>query len=264
MKGFSGAFDQLTGSVETLMINALTPFMEKTLTPLVQQITTVINAIGAWAVANPELSNTVFTVTAVIAGLSATLVVVGVGLSAAGTAVGALGAAFGVMGTAVTLATGPIGILVAGIGILVATVTTLLPGIVESWGEAFRQIGIFIQNVVDKVSDLIAKIGEAVRALPGLKESSGDRNRSSFENLLEGREFARGGYTGDGPVNEVAGVVHRGEYVLSQDMLRMLGGGGNSGGRKVADTVNIYADTREGGYAAAQGFDEELRFALRS
>ena len=31
--------------------------------------------------------------------------------------------------------------------------------------------------------------------------------------------YATGGYTGPGGVNEVAGVVHKGEYVLPQDMV---------------------------------------------
>jgi hypothetical protein len=37
-----------------------------------------------------------------------------------------------------------------------------------------------------------------------------------------GGGFAEGGFTGHGPLNEVAGVVHRGEYVLSNDMLKSL------------------------------------------
>lgn len=37
--------------------------------------------------------------------------------------------------------------------------------------------------------------------------------------------FARGGYTGDGPRNEIAGVVHRGEYVINADTVRRLRSG---------------------------------------
>jgi phage-related minor tail protein len=144
----------------------------------------------------------------------------------------------------------------------------LLPGIVESWGAAFDQIKQFIQNVINKVQELLDKIGEALRSIPGMQPSS----REDAETLLERMKasgnwpgYAAGGYTGDGPANEVAGVVHRGEFVLSQDMLRALGsGGGMGGGRKIAETVNVYADTREGGFAAADGFAEQLAFNLRS
>ena len=34
--------------------------------------------------------------------------------------------------------------------------------------------------------------------------------------------FAEGGYTGDGPSNEVAGVVHKGEYVLTREELELI------------------------------------------
>jgi len=36
--------------------------------------------------------------------------------------------------------------------------------------------------------------------------------------------YANGGYTGDGLKNTEAGIVHKGEYVLSQEMLRAVGG----------------------------------------
>jgi hypothetical protein len=67
-------------------------------------------------------------------------------------------------------------------------------------------------------------------------------------------EFQHGGYTGDGPAWEVAGIVHRGEYVLSQDMLRkmrqgqrapdyprlgpMVGGGG--GGITITGPIHVH------------------------
>lgn len=118
-----------------------------------------------------------------------------------------------------------------------------------------------IQSIIDKIAEVLEGLGN----LPGFTEGSSDRNRRAFDNLMEGREFASGGYTGDGPANEVAGVVHRGEFVLSQDMLRAIaGGGGIGGGRKVAENINIYANSRDEGYAAAMGFEEEVGFALRS
>jgi TP901 family phage tail tape measure protein len=240
LKGFNGATEQLTGSIETLMINALTPFMEKTLTPLVQKITGVVNSIGEWAKANPELSNTVFTVTAVIAGLSAALITGGLAISAMGTAVGGITALFGAMGTAITIATGPVGILVAGIGILAATVHTLLPGIVESWGAAFAEIGKFIQHVIDQVTALLAKIGEVISAIPGMQPSSGDSNRTGFENLWNAHGPDGSHATGlrTVPNDGYRAILHRGEAVLKRgdaDAWRR-GDGGNGGGV----TVNVF------------------------
>jgi TP901 family phage tail tape measure protein len=245
LKGFSGATEALTGSFETLMINALTPFMEKTLTPMVKKITEVINAISAWAQANPELSNTVFTVTAVIAGLSAGLVVLGVGLGAAGTAVTALTAGFGLMGTAVTLAFGPVGILVAGIGVLAATIHTLLPGIVESWSEAFRQIGIFIQNVIAQVNAL----ADSIRNLPGMVSKIG-ATTDNFQDFLGDQNFGGGGGDGgaDGshagglnyvPFDGYRAILHKGERVMTASENRGYDSGGGV-------TINVFPNTLMG------------------
>jgi len=85
-------------------------------------------------------------------------------------------------------------------------------------------------------------------------------------------EFQHGGYTGDGPHGQIAGVVHRGEYVLSQDMLRkmrqgqrapdfprmgpMIGGGG--GGVTITGPIHVH-----GVQNAAQLLGELKREAAR-
>lgn len=67
-----------------------------------------------------------------------------------------------------------------------------------------------------------------------LVEDEDETNRILFDQLaallsisdgidsITGGGFASGGYTGDGGVNQIAGVVHKGEYVLSQDMLKNM------------------------------------------
>ena len=85
-------------------------------------------------------------------------------------------------------------------------------------------------------------------------------------------EFQHGGYTGDGPPWQIAGLVHRGEYVLSQDMLRkmrqgqrapdfprmgpMIGGGG--GGVTITGPIHVH-----GVQNAAQLLGELKREAAR-
>lgn len=49
MNTFRGATNSLMGSIETLAIKALTPLMEKVLTPLVQEMTKVVNKVGEFA-----------------------------------------------------------------------------------------------------------------------------------------------------------------------------------------------------------------------
>jgi TP901 family phage tail tape measure protein len=71
--------------------------------------------------------------------------------------------------------------------------------------------------------------GQMFSLSPGLRNDVGLLNGTNYEmsrlRLEQGKlngmarslpGFATGGYTGSGPANEVAGVVHKGEYVLSQ------------------------------------------------
>lgn len=57
--------------------------------------------------------------------------------------------------------------------------------------------------------------------------------------------FATGGYTGQGGANEIAGVVHKGEYVLPQEMVDQTTGTPKS----LGNTYNIYV---EGVFATSQ------------
>lgn len=66
--------------------------------------------------------------------------------------------------------------------------------------------------------------------------------------------YARGGYTGDGPEDEIAGVVHRGEYVVPASVVRairgapmakpssMPSGSGGSGGNTFVTHIGIRGD----------------------
>jgi TP901 family phage tail tape measure protein len=237
---------------------------------MLESLGPIIESITDWAAKNPELVSTIAALTIGAAAVGVVLVGVGLAVSAAGVAFSGLAAAVG-------LVSAPFLLLVGAIGLLVFTWNTLKDGLIASWKDAFEQIGIFIGHVIDKVQGLIDKIKEMTGLTPSVGPVPVDAGQEVFKpsdwnpagptfGALDG--FAKGGYTGDGPANEIAGVVHRNEWVFNRDQLgglmNMLGNAGMGGGRKVADTVNIYADTREGGYAAAQGFDEELRFALRS
>lgn len=70
-----------------------------------------------------------------------------------------------------------------------------------------------VQKLKKEYQDLIAEIQKVIVAQQQLEAS---------KNIVKG--FAEGGYTGDGGKHDVAGVVHKGEYVLSQDMLGKLPG----------------------------------------
>ena len=141
---------------------------------------------------------------------------------------------------------------------------------VRGWKESF------VREIVDVETRLNTMTSKpwTVTITSSFTEGSAGTTTSSGR-TLGGRaipEFQRGGYTGDGPPGQIAGVVHRGEYVLSQDMLRkmrqgqrapdfprmgpMIGGGG--GGVTITGPIHVH-----GVQNAAQLLGELKREAAR-
>ena len=123
---------------------------------------------------------------------------------------------------------------------------------VRGWKESF------VREIVDVETRLNTMTSRpwSVTITSSFTEGSAGTTTSGGR-TLGGRaipEFQRGGYTGDGPHGQIAGVVHRGEYVLSQDMLRkmrqgqrapdyprlgpMVGGGG--GGITITGPIHVH------------------------
>lgn len=107
---FAFALESLRGSVETLMIEALTPFMNNVLTPLVKQITDIVNNISTWAKENPELTTQIIQVVGAVALLGGGLVLVG-------SVIGAVGAALAVL-------LSPLALIAAGVAFVAWAWTT--------------------------------------------------------------------------------------------------------------------------------------------
>lgn len=152
METFSGKTDGLKGSVETLMITALTPFMDNVLGPMVDKITAVVNQITIWATENPELAQTVATVAFGIAALGIGLGVLGGVATAVGTIFTGLGLIFGAVSA-------PILAIIAGIGVIAA----LLPTVLESWGGIFNNLGVILQAVAASVKGELDNIAAGFR-----------------------------------------------------------------------------------------------------
>lgn len=115
MDTFAGRMDSLRGSIETLMIEAVTPFMNEALKPLLEEATRVVNSITEWVQANPELASTIAVVMAGLVALGPILAVVGGGI-------GAIGAVIGFV-------LSPIGLVVAAVAGLAAAYHTNFLGI---------------------------------------------------------------------------------------------------------------------------------------
>lgn len=119
---FSGAMSYLQGTVETLMINALIPFMDSVLTPLIMQVTEVINQFTQWYQSNEELGDIVVMVLGALVAVGPVLIAIGMAASVAGTAIAGIGAVLGFI-------LSPIGLIIAAVGLLAAAFITDFGGI---------------------------------------------------------------------------------------------------------------------------------------
>lgn len=158
MDTFKGNVESLTGSFETLMISALTPFMVEILQPMVKQIIDVVNSIVAWTQQNPELTKQIVSVLAVVAVLGPALAIAGTALSAIGNIIG--------------MVLSPIGLVALAIAALVVAFQTNFLGIrdavqpIVTWFTTVAMPAVvgFIQNTI------IPAIIDFVNSLQGIHE----------------------------------------------------------------------------------------------
>ncbi|RRD90432.1 phage tail length tape measure family protein [Conchiformibius steedae] len=82
----------------------------------------------------------------------------------------------------------------------------------------------FAQSVVQDISKMMVKMA-VFNAMKYAGQSMAGQGGwvGALGSVMSGG-YSRGGYTGDGGKYEPAGIVHKGEYVLSQENVRQLGG----------------------------------------
>lgn len=94
-----------------------------------------------------------------------------------------------------------------------------LGGFFDSLADRFTTK--ILDNLADDLFDLLRD------AAKGMGQNNGGQGGGWWTKLFSaGRSFmgfSEGGYTGDGGKNEPAGVVHRGEYVFSQEAVQRIG-----------------------------------------
>ena len=112
---------------------------------------------------------------------------------------------------------------------LVSWVGNALAWVVEKITKVADWFAHFGENLNKAGKDLAKGIDNYFSTVQGIFQGIGDTAR----NLLG---FSSGGYTGRGNPNEIAGVVHKGEYVLPQEMVDQSTGTPKS----VGSTYNIY------------------------
>lgn len=100
-----------------------------------------------------------------------------------------------------------------------------LQGFVGIIGDALQAIGkqmIFLSPVIAALKEAIKTLNPAILLPAGIAlVGIGAALKQSISGI---KGFAEGGFTGFGSPNDIAGVVHKNEFVLSQAMLRKLKG----------------------------------------
>lgn len=210
MNTFAGAAESLKGSIETLQIEALTPFMNEVLKPLVTDLTSIVNRVTAWAKANPDAANTIIKIGAAVTILGPALIGLGLVISTVGTAFSGLSLLFrGAVGV-VSLLTGGFTAWAAAVWATVSPLLALAAPIIagialgaalkRAWDTNFLGIRDLVEGVVE---DIIAWIEEAVRKVGELIDQ--------LEDLLSG------------PIEAVKNEVER----IVNDPLGAIGGDAN-------------------------------------
>jgi hypothetical protein len=106
-------------------------------------------------------------------------------------------------------------ILQNGVNALSTGISNVIMG-TQAWGDMFRQVGAQIVGQLIQVAAQ-ALIVSAILTPLGLGFAGGGGILGIFKG------FADGGYTGTGGKYDVAGVVHRGEFVLPADSVQQYG-----------------------------------------
>lgn len=148
METFSGAIAFLRGSIETLQIKALTPFMNTTLRGIVEGIAEVVNKVSAWIDKNPELAAQLVPIIAGVVALGPALLSVGVAFKAGALALSTFMLGVSVVTSPLFLLAGAIGAIglairtdFLGVGSALAPVLAGLSLVGDAFGSFFTQLG---------------------------------------------------------------------------------------------------------------------------
>lgn len=162
MASFKGVVDAFKGSMETLWITVMTPYMNNVLRPMIEQKTAMVNRITAWAAANEPLVQTIMQIVSAVLTLGPILV-------GAGVAMQVIGGALATIGTVAAAVLSPIGLLIAGVAGLAYVFRQELSAGVQIAGYAFAgfqtmfaETGDFVGSAISAINDFILRFSLAL------------------------------------------------------------------------------------------------------
>ncbi len=118
----------------------------------------------------------------------------------------------------------------------------MLGGVYNAITSPFARAWDFISQVPGRIVNSIGNVGALLRDKIGNWDIPGPLGK--VKDVIPG--FATGGYTGAGGINEVAGIVHKGEYVIPQSGVDQSTGLPKAGGSSRQTTIhnfNVYPQT---------------------
>lgn len=156
MDTWAGTADELKGSIETLHIKTMRPFMNDTLKPMAEITTKIINRFTEWAAVNPEIIQGIGLLVLGLTALS-TVMIVGGGLVS-------------FLGVGIAALASPIGPVVVAVGALAAAFATDFGGIRTS----IKQVGKDLRE--GDLDGALENIGKSLAAIPmGIATWIGDQ-----------------------------------------------------------------------------------------
>ena len=177
MDTFAQRLNSLKGSIETLLIEAFTPFMEDNLKPLINLTIEIVNSMAEWVKVNPALTKWMVILTGAVALLAPALLAMGV-------AFGAIASAIPIMVTGFALLTGPLATIAAGVAVFSVAVATNFLFMRDILGAAFRIIGSILNNISNAMKVRAAEIGGFVSTLRRqLTDANGDLSAMKIFNI---------------------------------------------------------------------------------
>lgn len=106
------------------------------------------------------------------------------------------------------------------VGRIAGDIGSALAGVYNAIVTPFQKAFDFITGIPGRIVGAIGNVGQLLRDKLGDWDIPGPLGK--VRDVIPG--FAEGGFTGRGGVNEIAGVVHKGEYVLPQSQVDQLTG----------------------------------------
>lgn len=109
---------------------------------------------------------------------------------------------------------------VGAVGRIAGQIGSALAGVYNAIVTPFSKAFDFIKDIPGKIVGAVGNIGNLLRDKLGNWDIPGPLGK--VRDVIPG--FAEGGFTGRGGVNEIAGIVHKGEYVIPQKDVDQLTG----------------------------------------